>query len=202
MTKPAMKFDWYPFDRVAYKRKTLHLSLAEDGAYRRLIDEYMAAEGALPDNDAALARIIGVSLDEWLAVAPKLRPFFESSNGKLVHSRCEEELRAQSMRAARRSQQARDAANARHKRDKEIKELVATSMPRANGQHAQAVPGDATLDKDITTTFSVAAGEEKSERSAGLLATAPNGGALRSPASRKIEPSTELRNLVGRRESG
>lgn len=87
-----MSYDWYPFYPVDWKRDTLHLTLAEEGAYRRLNDEYMVSGGGLPDNDAALARLIGVSLTDWMAVAPTIRKFYEASNGKLIHKRCEEEL--------------------------------------------------------------------------------------------------------------
>jgi uncharacterized protein YdaU (DUF1376 family) len=90
-----MSFDWYPWHIQAWRKNTMHLTVAQDGAYRRLIDEYMMTRGPLLDNEVALARIVGVSVEEWAALATAVRPFFEASNGKLAHSRCEEELIAQ-----------------------------------------------------------------------------------------------------------
>ena len=85
-------FPWYPID---YRRDTLSLSFAEDGAYRRLIDEYMILREPLPDDDIALARLLGVGLSEWQAVAPAVRRYFKARGGKLHHKRCEEEIAAQ-----------------------------------------------------------------------------------------------------------
>jgi uncharacterized protein YdaU (DUF1376 family) len=140
----------------------------------------MTFEGPLPDNDAALARISGGTLDEWLAVAPVVRAFFETSNGKLIHSRCEEELHAQRMHAASRSAHAKAAAEARWRSVKENKEI----MLRAYGGHAQAMPNHATRQR-----------KKEREGESGSLATAPNGGALREPLV-KQQPSPELTHLV------
>src|SRR5215469_8498231 len=65
-------FPWYPLE---HRRDTYKLSLTEDGAYRRLIDEYMVNREPLPDDDAALARILGVSSEDWLAVANSIDLF-------------------------------------------------------------------------------------------------------------------------------
>ncbi len=181
-----MGFDWYPWNRRDYKRDTLHLSLAEDGAYRRLIDEYMEAEGPIPNSDAALARLIGVTTEEWMTVSATVREFFKPSNNKLVHKRCEEELHAQRMRNARRTQAATVAATARHQRDREIKALFADRMPIASVTDASVVRSDATR-QDIT----------KKEGEGGSLATAPNRGALRSPqANQPTAVSDELKRSV------
>jgi len=91
-------FPWYPLE---HRRDTYKLSLTEDGAYRRLLDEYMVNRQPLPDDDAALARILGVSQEEWLAVAKSVRPFFKYQDGRLVHKRCVCELRAQDLRSER-----------------------------------------------------------------------------------------------------
>ena len=118
--------DWYPWYPTHFRRKTLHLTLAEDGAYRRLIDEYMILREALPDDDGALARLLGVSIEGWLAVAPAVRPYFRSAaNGRLVHTRCEQELAAQENRKRRYSQRAKKAAFAKYSK---INKFLPTSM--------------------------------------------------------------------------
>lgn len=136
--------DWYPWYPTAFKRKTYRLTLAEDGAYRRLIDEYMTLRGALPDDDNALARILGVSLEEWQAVAPKVRSFFRSKDEGLRHKRCEEELAAQNAKMKRYSERGKKAAFAKY------------SNPNWLPARRMLVP--ATIHKkDITTTESGAA---------------------------------------------
>lgn len=120
-----MSLDWYPFFVQDYRRDTYHLSLEEDGAYRRLIDEYMVTRASLPNDDAALARIVGIPKAEWDRLAPVVRRFFTARNDKLFHKRCERELRAQNARHNRNSERARKAAMAKHFK---AKQLAAFSM--------------------------------------------------------------------------
>jgi len=69
--------DWYPWYFLIYDEATMHLNPYQDGCYRRLIDHYMKTRSSLPDNDAALARIVGDSEANWVAMAsPLVRPFF------------------------------------------------------------------------------------------------------------------------------
>jgi len=105
-----MALDWYPWYVLDFRRDTLRLSLAQEGAYRRLIDEYMLTRGPLPDDDVSLARILGTGLPDWLNVAQAVRPYFKSKGGQLFHSRCDQEIRAQDMRSGRRSERARKGA--------------------------------------------------------------------------------------------
>lgn len=194
MKRPSKNFDWYPFNVKDYRRDTLHLTLAQDGAYRRLIDEYMVMGEALPDNDIALSRIIGCTLDDWLAVAPAVRPFFHPSNHKLVHKRCEEELHAQAMRTHSKRTVGKEAANARWKKHRELKQLDAFALRPQSESNAGLMPTDATKTKNITTTSSVSpratpveTGDvvENQTTPARSLATALPAGALAR------EPSTE-----------
>jgi uncharacterized protein YdaU (DUF1376 family) len=112
--------DWYPWNPIAFRRKTFHLSLAEEGAYRRLIDEYMLGREPLPDDDKALARILGISGEEWAVVAPKVREFFCARKGRLHNKRCDEELRAQDMRSERFSERGKKAAYAKYNNPKNL----------------------------------------------------------------------------------
>jgi uncharacterized protein YdaU (DUF1376 family) len=176
-----MNFDWYPLEPRAFKKKTAHLNYAEVGAYQRLINEYMMTfEGPLPDNDAALARISGGTLDEWLAVAPVVRAFFETSNGKLIHSRCEEELHTQRIRAVERSAAGKAAVEVRWKKHNERKNIIRGVY----GSNTEAIRNHTTRQR-----------KKEREGESGSLATAPNGGALREPLV-KQQPSPELTHLV------
>jgi uncharacterized protein YdaU (DUF1376 family) len=126
---------WYPWYPVEHRRATLKLSLAEDGAYRRLLDEYMNNRGPLPDDDPVLARILGVGLDEWLAISPNVRTFFKARNGRLVHKRCESELQVQDRRMQLFSDRGKKAARARYNKHKDLD---------ASCMHAHATGQDIT----------------------------------------------------------
>lgn len=104
---------WYPWFAIAYRRDTRHLSLEEDGAYRRLIDEYMVTREPLPNNDTALARIVGIPKADWDRLALVVRRFFRVRNDRLYHKRCELELRKQDARHNRNSERGKKAAFAR-----------------------------------------------------------------------------------------
>ena len=121
-----MSLDWYPFFVQAYRRDTYHLSPAEHHAYRTLIDEYMfVLSGPLPNDDVALARIIGIPKTEWELVAPTVRKFFRAKNDKLYHKRCELELRKQNARNVANSNRGKKAAFARWSK---INEMNASRM--------------------------------------------------------------------------
>ena len=176
-----MALDWYPFYVVAYRRDTSHLTLAEHGAYRRLIDEYMTCGGPLPDNDRALAAIIGCTLDEWIFVAPAVRLFFEVSTKKLIHKRCEQELEMQQRLSTAKAEAGRRGGLERVRRFNELQAVLK--------QHSSAAQ-HTTLQVNITTSEFC---------SAGSLAPLADG-ELRSSAiqngKQKIEPSVELLQIV------
>ncbi|MGI9192761.1 MAG: YdaU family protein [Chitinophagaceae bacterium] len=83
-----MSRHWMPLYIGDYLADTRRLSLAEHGAYMLLIMEYWR-NGGLPDNDAKLSRILGVSASEWAELAPVLQEFFEPG---WKHKRIDAEL--------------------------------------------------------------------------------------------------------------
>lgn len=91
--------DWYPRYPSRFDLGTLGFSLAERGAYSCLVDCYYANEGPLPDDDAQLAAMLRVGLDEWLLLAPRVRSKFVAKAGKLHHPICDELLADQARRA-------------------------------------------------------------------------------------------------------
>ena len=92
------KVDWYPHYIIDYQRDTLHLTTLEHGAYRLLIDAYMLHGKPLPDNDAVLAKIVGLEPDQWSSIAPTILAFFVTRDGRVSHKRCEHELNKQAKR--------------------------------------------------------------------------------------------------------
>ena len=69
-----------------YSRDTGALTLAQDGAYRRLMDHYYATEHALPADDESLFRISGaMDKKEREAVLMVASRFFTLEKDGLLH---------------------------------------------------------------------------------------------------------------------
>lgn len=167
--------DWFPWYPADYKRDTYRLTLAEDGAYRRLIDEYMVNRGPLPDDDAALARIIGVTSETWLAIAPAVRTFFHSNpQGELTHKRCDQELRRQAVVFERNSARGQKAAYKRWSKN--------------NAQHARRMLAVNTLTlRDIDSSLQSPTEEPHTNGHAAPVSGAPIAAAANLSASSEME---------------
>lgn len=148
--------DWYPFNTVEWRRDTYHLNVAQRGIYRELIDEYMLSGQPLPDQDASLAGIARATAAEWAAHSEVIRAFFKARDGKLYHKRCERELDAQRMRAAKRSQDAKVAATLRWAKEKK---LQPDRYDPHSGRNARAMRPDATLHNNLSTLTPTVVGE-------------------------------------------
>jgi uncharacterized protein YdaU (DUF1376 family) len=146
--------EWYPWYPTDFQNDTWHLSLAEEGAYRRLIDEYMRRRGPLPDDNRALAAIVRVGLEEWSVIAPVVRKFFRARDGNLSHKRCQQEILAQNTRLEGYSERGKKAAFARYSKSNK---LDASCM---------LVPATLTLRKgsSLTSSEHAVASEEASEK--------------------------------------
>ena len=82
-------FKWYP---GRFKADTMHLSVEEEGIYRRLIDHYMETAQPLPNNLQALARIAGVTVDHIESCWPVLSAFFQLGQNEKLHLKLCDEL--------------------------------------------------------------------------------------------------------------
>lgn len=92
----ALKDYWYPWTPSRFRADTMHLSALQDGIYRRLIDHYMETKDGLPDNDIALARIAGVSVEIFGENSEIIRGFFKAKkDGRLAHKKCDSVLAEQ-----------------------------------------------------------------------------------------------------------
>jgi uncharacterized protein YdaU (DUF1376 family) len=121
-----------PFYVGDYLRDTRRLSTVEHGAYLLLIMEYWT-QGGLPDDDKKLARIAGLSGDEWAEVRDNLSELFQPG---WKHKRVDAELAT----AADKSDAAREKANKRWQASGNAK-ADAPAMP----QHSQGIcPEDAS----------------------------------------------------------
>jgi uncharacterized protein YdaU (DUF1376 family) len=114
--------NYYEHHLGDYLRDTAHLSMIEDGAYRRLIDLYYTREDLLPPNLDAICRLIRArSEDEKAAVIVVLDEFFTRSDDGYRHKRCDAEV----ARYHEKQEKARSSANARWTRS----ERNAVAMP-------------------------------------------------------------------------
>lgn len=77
-----------------YLRKTMHLTLAEDGAYRRMLDLYYTTEKPLQRNRKKLALQLRANRKEDAKVVARvLREFFTYTDKGYVCKRAEEEIK-------------------------------------------------------------------------------------------------------------
>lgn len=80
---------WYKFHIGDYLTHTVHLSDAEDLAYRRLLDLYYMSEKMIPLDTDSVARKIRLDLDITESV---LKEFFEHTENGYINSRCDAEI--------------------------------------------------------------------------------------------------------------
>jgi uncharacterized protein YdaU (DUF1376 family) len=99
--------NYYEHHLGDYMRDTAHLSLIEDGVYRRLIDAYYAREKPLPADVAdccKLARVSGKT--ERDAVQYVLREFFQLADDGWRQKRCDEVIEKYNSKTAKAKQSA------------------------------------------------------------------------------------------------
>ena len=124
----------YAFHVGDYAAATVHLSDAEDLAYRRLLDAYYAREAALPADVVACCRLArATSPAARKAVDAVLREFFEMEADGWHQARCDAEI----ARYRSKSEQARSAVNVRHNRDREARRV--NEQRREDDEHTDVV---------------------------------------------------------------
>ncbi len=85
--------NYYEHHLGDYLRDTAHLSMVEDGAYRRLLDTYYVKEQPLPLELRDVYRLVRASTKpERDAVAIVLREFFQETPEGWRHKRCDTEI--------------------------------------------------------------------------------------------------------------
>ncbi|MNK69781.1 hypothetical protein D3C87_891770 [compost metagenome] len=85
--------NYYPHHIGDYLKDTAHLTMIEDGAYRRLIDLYYLHEQPLPSEKRQVYRLARASSPaEKKAIDTILDEYFSLSDDGWMHRRCEEEL--------------------------------------------------------------------------------------------------------------
>lgn len=145
---------WMPLYVGDYLADTGRLTTEQHGAYLLLLMDYWRS-GALPDDDAALARIARVGPAAWRRLRPVLVTFFQPEPGRWRHKRVEAELLRAQRHAARASKRAHHAANVRWapvRAAREAEGMAADALAHSTGIHGAegagvtALPGVETQD--------------------------------------------------------
>jgi uncharacterized protein YdaU (DUF1376 family) len=85
--------NYYEHHLGDYLRDTAHLSMLEDGAYRRLLDAYYIKEAPLPLELRDVYRLTrAASKQDRQAIETVLREFFQQTPEGWQHPRCEREI--------------------------------------------------------------------------------------------------------------
>ncbi len=100
---------YYKFYPADHRTDTVLLSVTADGLYRRLLDAYWLADGDLPDDPFALAKLCNIHLRSFRRLWPEISRYFPTKNGRITNPRMDREL----AQARDRSAQTRSAANSR-----------------------------------------------------------------------------------------
>jgi uncharacterized protein YdaU (DUF1376 family) len=109
---------WMPLFVADYLADTSRLTLTEHGAYLRLLMDYWR-NGAPPDDDATLARILGIDRRAWCKLRARIAPFFVIQNGRWTHKRVEQELAGARERSGKAAEKAKTAATRRWQLERE-----------------------------------------------------------------------------------
>jgi uncharacterized protein YdaU (DUF1376 family) len=97
-----------PFFGDAYLADTRHLSLEEHGAYLQLLMIAWRIEGCrLPDDDARLARMLGITGAKWRKLKPTVMAFWTLENGHWTQRRLSKERQFVEEKSAKNSASAK-----------------------------------------------------------------------------------------------
>lgn len=107
--------NYYPHHIGDYSRDTSHLSMHEDGAYRRLLDLYYTTEKPLPTEHAKIYRLTrAISKSDRQCIDTILGEFFSKDADGYHHKRCDTEI----AKARDKSNKARASIEARWKNER------------------------------------------------------------------------------------
>lgn len=137
---------WMPFYPADYLADTRRLTTEQHGAYLLLLMDSWSS-GALPDDDAVLARVAGLDAESWARARQALAGYFAIADGKWVHARIEREREHAQAHAQASSSRGKKAATARwsKKKPEESAEKPAESVDNSQKDaqaYAQALHGE------------------------------------------------------------
>lgn len=134
--------NYYPHHIGDYLRDTSHLSILEDGTYRRMLDIYYASEKPLPLNLSGIYRLVRAkSRDEKTAVDTVLEEFFFRTEEGWRNKRADAEI----LLSKEKSEKARASAECRWTSGRNAKamrthsERIANASPEQCERNAKAM---------------------------------------------------------------
>lgn len=169
---------WMPFYPADYLADTRRLTTEQHGAYLLLLMDSWSS-GALPDDDAVLARVAGLDAESWGRTRPVLAGYFEIANGKWVHVRIEREREHAQAYAQASSGRGKKAAAARwsKKKPEESTEKPAESVDNSQKDaqaYAQALHGECHPQPQPQYKTSVVNDDVDNSDSSASASTAPS----------------------------
>lgn len=113
----------------AYLADTMHLSLEEHGAYLKLLMITWRNNGQpLPDDDARIARMLGIPVSRWTKyLRPVIVPFFDVSSGFLRQKRLEKEWNYCAAVSARNSANGKRGGRPKSLKNTDMEEAAASA---------------------------------------------------------------------------
>lgn len=145
--------NFYAFHIGDYASDTRHLSMLEDGAYRRLIDLYYTRECPLPSDLPEVFRLAGArSPAERKTVETVLREFFVKDEIGWRHKRCDLEIavmRDKKLKAAQSANKRWRNANAMRTHSEGMEDKPVDNHANASEPHCE---GNAPNTKTNTNT--------------------------------------------------
>lgn len=119
---------FYPFHIGDYAKHTKGLSVIEDIAYRRILDEYYLSEQPLNGSTTDVARLIGMR-EYFEDVAYVLNRFFVPMDGKWFSSRADVEIKKYHGIVEKKSKAGKASAEARkNKRTTDVEHVLNTQL--------------------------------------------------------------------------
>lgn len=135
--------NYYEHHLGDYVKDAGHLTMVEDGAYRRLIDAYYIKEAPIPlDMNKACRLARAMDPDERTAVETVLNEFFDKTEHGWTHGRCDEEIaRYREKQAAEPAKKENDRQRQQRARDRR------KQMFEFLRDHGVTAPWDATTEQ-------------------------------------------------------
>ena len=128
--------NYYEHHLGDYLRDTAHLSVIEDGIYRRLIDQYYIREKPLPLDAKECCKLArAASVAERKAVAYVLESFFTKAPDGYRQTRCDAEI----ARFTDKRTKAKASASARWNGTQSVSERNANASPNAMRTHSEGI---------------------------------------------------------------
>ena len=166
---------FFPADYLADTRR---LTTEQHGAYLLLLMDSWSS-GALPDDDAVLARVAGLDAESWTRTRPAIARYFEITDGKWVHARIEQEREHAQAYAQASSGRGKKAAAARWGKKKADESAEKPANPVDNLQkdaqaYAQALHGKCPPEPEPEYKTSVVNDDVDNPDSSASASTAPS----------------------------